>query len=104
MWECRTYEWSCHLYWNESYTFVDDKYATNHIQLISKFDPKYYTLILTIIDSIFREKISNKFLNNIKYFNHADPIIIFLSKDIINVRKTLIGANVIAINNIIESH
>ena len=92
-------EVAAHIGRNVTY-FVDDKYARNHIQPISKFDPNYYTLMIAIGDPILREKIVSKLPKNIKYFTFIHPSTIILSKDIKIGQGTFIGANCILTNSI----
>ncbi len=80
--------------------FVDDIYANDIAQPISKFDPKEYTMMVAVAESQDRKNIVNKLPKETKYFSFLHPSVQILADDIEVGEGSFIGANSILTTNI----
>ena len=87
----------------ELFRFVDDKYwkeGDDKLLPISKFNPKYYSIMIAIGNSKDREDIVKKLPSDTQYFTFIHPTAQILSKDVIIGEGSFIGSNSIITCNI----
>jgi sugar O-acyltransferase (sialic acid O-acetyltransferase NeuD family) len=80
--------------------FVDDCYADEETEPISKFNPKEYLMMVAIADSKHREQIVSKLPKETEYFTFIHPTALIMSENIFIGEGSFIGANCILTTNI----
>lgn len=80
--------------------FVDDKYANNVAQPISKFNPAIYYMMVAIGDSKARFDVVQKLPKETVYFTYIHPTALILDNDIKIGEGSFIGAYSILTTNI----
>ena len=80
--------------------FVDDEYSNEYAKPISSFDPKVYSIMVAVADSIEREKIVEKLPNDTKYFTFVHPTALIMDNNVEIGDGSFIGAYSIITTNV----
>jgi sugar O-acyltransferase (sialic acid O-acetyltransferase NeuD family) len=85
--------------------FVDDAYSNEYTKPISLFDPKVYSIMIAVADSIERKKVVERLPNSTKYFTFIHPTALIMDKNVAIGDGSFIGAySIITTNAKIGKH